>query len=206
MVEERRCDVIQAALRHLRGGLRKTTTSFSQITFSRKGIRTGYIGIQTLCNTFYVILTVNGLMFRIFLNQQNSLQNTLHYQVLIPTCFGTKVPTSGRLSAAKVRRPNKCYQALFTLTFIIKAKCHKMSKPQITHQQVYVQTAATTPHTVGPPLVNNYSRFSAKKKTAVIVCTLTGALCWCLKLQNLMRYLCTKLTATNTTKDMSDVT
>ena len=50
VAENSRRDLIPALLRHWRGRLRKTTRHFSQITFSRMGIRTVYISIQTFCD------------------------------------------------------------------------------------------------------------------------------------------------------------
>ena len=55
-----------------------------------------------------------------------------------------------------------------------------MIKFQITYQKLYEHIAATNPSTDDPLLLNNHSRYCAKK--AVILYTLTGALCWFLEI------------------------
>jgi hypothetical protein len=53
------------------------------------------------------------------------------------------------------------FQALFALTSIIKVKSLKMLKLQITHQQVHVHNAVTTPHSDETPLLHNHRQFSS---------------------------------------------
>jgi hypothetical protein len=53
------------------------------------------------------------------------------------------------------------FQALFTLTSTTKVKSLKMWKLQITHQQVYVHNAVTTPHSDETPLLHNHRQFSS---------------------------------------------
>jgi hypothetical protein len=79
MVGESRRELLSSATPALTWRRGKTARRISQITFSGTGIRAHYIGIQKLCDTFFVIHTVHFVMFRIFLNiQQNAPSKTQH--------------------------------------------------------------------------------------------------------------------------------
>jgi len=84
-------------------------------------------------------------------------------------------------------------------------KCLIMIKPQITHQELYENVAATSRPPRWASSVEQSQPLLCEKK-AVIVCTLNGAFCWFLELWNFTGYLCINHTSTNKEKGMSDAT